>query len=512
MSGPLILLSFVKLSVATNSTLNALEGWQFDDNSRTSWDIFWTCLSTILACTWTALHVSVPSRKQSKVSTNVIKVAAWIAAILAPELMAGVAAEELWTTRSLVARCNAALRKSFAEKERGDSEKRLEEKTSLQTIPGHWSMIHGFCLNMHGVLIESKDGWTYPVQKNNIVPFIEAGIVKSYHLRADDIKDRAKADSLAKAVTLLQSLWVTINVIARAGYRLPISPLEISTVAYVACAFLTYAAWLHKPKDMTTHIIIFLPYSKDGSDMPPDIKIALDKGFGSWNAPLREDSAVARGSFSWRTVLSFLALIFTHDGRQLFRSSWEKNSRKISWDDDPPSGDAPTQQDEENPQPSTSVIETESNDMENTEHENPNARDPYEKLVIKDWFAITHIYMFMGLVFSGIHIAAWNSEFPTKAEQTVWRVFSLCSFAVIWPLYLIHMWTFYRLYRAAGDMNAYIDYSNWTTLRMLVLWCGWFWVYSITRWGDLILMFISLRALPVGSYITIDWMSTIPHI
>lgn len=43
----LLLLGFVNQPLAqSNST--ALEGWRLDDNTRSSWDIFWTCVSTIL--------------------------------------------------------------------------------------------------------------------------------------------------------------------------------------------------------------------------------------------------------------------------------------------------------------------------------------------------------------------------------------------------------------------------------------------------------------------------------
>ena len=39
-----------------------------------------------------------------------------------------------------------------------------------------------------------------------------------------------------------------------------------------------------------------------------------------------------------------------------------------------------------------------------------------------------------------------------------------------------------------------------------------FFVYYATRAGSIILMMISLRALPAGSFTGIDWLSTIPHI
>lgn len=100
----LLFLSLVQESFAqTNSTV--LEGWQFDGNDRSSWDILWTCLSTILACTWTALHVQVYEYDKT---TAIWKSLSWIAAVLAPELMAFRAVQEFWEVKLLVARCNSA--------------------------------------------------------------------------------------------------------------------------------------------------------------------------------------------------------------------------------------------------------------------------------------------------------------------------------------------------------------------------------------------------------------------
>lgn len=103
----LLVFVFANQSLAQNNS-TALEGWQFADSSRSSWDILWTCLSTIIACTWTALHIFVPRRDQTEILSNVLKLVAWIGTILSPELMAGTAAEQFWQAKSTVARCNVA--------------------------------------------------------------------------------------------------------------------------------------------------------------------------------------------------------------------------------------------------------------------------------------------------------------------------------------------------------------------------------------------------------------------
>ncbi|KAJ6189352.1 hypothetical protein N7519_004260 [Penicillium mononematosum] len=52
-----------KHSLASNPT--TLVGWQFADDTRSTWDILWACFSNILACTWTVLHMDVGPPSQS---------------------------------------------------------------------------------------------------------------------------------------------------------------------------------------------------------------------------------------------------------------------------------------------------------------------------------------------------------------------------------------------------------------------------------------------------------------
>ncbi|KAJ5126582.1 hypothetical protein N7448_007361 [Penicillium atrosanguineum] len=444
MLGFIVLISLAKQSLAQSDS-TALEGWQFNDNSRSSWDILWTCLSTIFACTWTALHLSVPKRDQSDTVYTIGKLIAWIGAVLAPELMAGIAAEERWRARAIAARCNAAFYRlsdkssksnssplktlnieehNIEQRVDGEGTSHVDEDTSNQqkeastkeevpsnedepTLPTvRWSTVQGFCLAMNGVLLQTKDGWTYPVQPNNVIPLIEAGVVSPLHLRSRDIKDRAKADSFAKGFTLLQSFWVTCNIIARRAYELPISPLEYSTVAYVACAIVTYVTWWHKPRDMTTPILIFLPYDKDGTDMPLKIRNTLNEGHGSWARLTQgdvedENSELRHLIKSTRAVGTLLSLPFTSEGRKLLTETCKQGYRDGKEEEglsDDTSLNNGNRQDEENPRPSP----PNSKPQERTSK----AKNPQEPVALAAYLNLTHLYMFVGLLFCGVHIAA----------------------------------------------------------------------------------------------------------
>lgn len=111
-----------------------------------------------------------------------------------------------------------------------------------------------------------------------------------------------------------------------------------------------------------------------------------------------------------------------------------------------------------------------------------------------------------------MEIRRWNSTFPTREEQIVWRVFSLVALIITWPLYFKYLWSFYCLWRILDDKEERVSSDSWSKPSDLFFVLMWLFCYATARWGSVILMFISLRALPAGSYTTVDWLSSIPHI
>jgi hypothetical protein len=61
-------------------------------------------------------------------------------------------------------------------------------------------------------------------------------------------------------------------------------------------------------------------------------------------------------------------------------------------------------------------------------------------------------------------------------------------------------------------MKHYIDPEAHYTKVESFIYMASLLAYMIARLGILALMFSSLRALPAGSYISIDWLASIPHI
>ena len=72
-----------------------------------------------------------------------------------------------------------------------------------------------------------------------------------------EIEDRGKSDWLTKSLVLLQTLWFVMQCIAWAVEHLPVTHLEIVTLAYVAMNFAIYIFWWNKPLNINRPIQVF---------------------------------------------------------------------------------------------------------------------------------------------------------------------------------------------------------------------------------------------------------------
>ena len=72
-----------------------------------------------------------------------------------------------------------------------------------------------------------------------------------------EIKDRGKSDWLAKSLVLLQTSWFVMQCIARAIKHLPVTHLEIVTLAYAAMNLVIYVFWWNKPLNVNRPVRVF---------------------------------------------------------------------------------------------------------------------------------------------------------------------------------------------------------------------------------------------------------------
>ncbi|KAJ7897659.1 hypothetical protein B0H14DRAFT_344244 [Mycena olivaceomarginata] len=79
-------------------------------NCRKLFDIVWGCLATIFTCTWVSVHPNVPPPGQSQLAIFGRRLKMILIAIIAPEIMVGLAVRQFFAVRELSKACFAATR------------------------------------------------------------------------------------------------------------------------------------------------------------------------------------------------------------------------------------------------------------------------------------------------------------------------------------------------------------------------------------------------------------------
>ncbi|KAF8188287.1 hypothetical protein K438DRAFT_1463551, partial [Mycena galopus ATCC 62051] len=207
--------------------------------------IVWGCLATVFACTWVSVHPNLPPPNQSwlalfwrrlKIVSRrqtlqqfMISLKMMLIAVIAPELMVGFAARQFFFAR-------------WFSREYGVSR------------------THGFFFSMGGFV--SRSGHRPIVTKKQIRDLPEY-LTEICSVDAEDIQDKSKGDALSKGVAMIQGLWFTIQCLARVQQHLPVTNLEVATLAFAVVNVFIWILWWNKPLDVQRPI---LPSLKAGSE------------------------------------------------------------------------------------------------------------------------------------------------------------------------------------------------------------------------------------------------------
>ncbi|KAG2068154.1 hypothetical protein BDR04DRAFT_1025390 [Suillus decipiens] len=214
-------------------------------HARTLWDIIQSCVATLLACTWTAVHPNIPGMDEGIIVVFRRRLGIMILALIAPELMV------TWAIMQFLSACDTA-------------------KAFNKVIK--WTTTHGFFAWMGGFMLYCDDKPQAPLTPEELIDFIDKGYVSIPDITKADIEDRSKSNALSKSTAIIQLVWFVVQLVARFAWhpRLPTTLLEIDTMAIVTLACISHFLWWKKPKDVGRPHPVH--WNKNKANAPPMLR------------------------------------------------------------------------------------------------------------------------------------------------------------------------------------------------------------------------------------------------
>ncbi|ESK84509.1 hypothetical protein Moror_6155 [Moniliophthora roreri MCA 2997] len=215
-------------------------------STRTVYSIVWSCLTTVFACTWIAIHPNIPSPTDSQKRKILRRVGIMLVAIMAPEYVAVWALRQWLSAREITKRMRA-----------------------MSDGPPNWTITHSFFLVMGGFMLVDESGvlkgtlthqWMEELKEKNLIAFPS--------IAEKEIQDKSKGDALSKVILLLQISWFLLQVVARAIRNLPITELELVTVAFASLNLFAYSFWWKKPLNVDCPVEVRLNLPSAPAEVP----------------------------------------------------------------------------------------------------------------------------------------------------------------------------------------------------------------------------------------------------
>lgn len=119
----------------------------------------------------------------------------------------------------------------------------------LTRIPTAWTATHAFFAIMGGFHYYQNGQPLSPLHPDEVLELVRLGALVPPTL--NELRDKSKGDALSKGLAIIQTLWFVTQCIARRIEHLPVTSLEIMTLAYTVITVAMYTAWWHKPLNIS---------------------------------------------------------------------------------------------------------------------------------------------------------------------------------------------------------------------------------------------------------------------
>jgi hypothetical protein len=77
-----------------------------------------------------------------------------------------------------------------------------------------------------------------------VIHLARLGRLPEIQMSDKDIRDKSKADPIAKTIVVLQISWLILQCLSRKIVGYPLTVLEVHTLVHAGCALMMYSLWV----------------------------------------------------------------------------------------------------------------------------------------------------------------------------------------------------------------------------------------------------------------------------
>ena len=256
-AAPLPVANLLEESSISNATSTVLST---PADQRSLWDILWSCLATLFACSWVSVHPNIPGPDESswRIHLRRLELMSW--AIFAPEMIIS------WALRQWAGALH--LKKLYKGSQMYPIYPEILNHKILM-LDKRWTKTHGHFIQMGGFMLFDSEG---NIAKGVLTPKIFSELLTKEKIEfpkvtVKEIEDRSKSDGFSKMIALGQTLWFVAQCIARRAQHLDLTPVELLTLSLAVLNGGMYFLWWNKPMDVRCQIRVYL-LDKSYTGMP----------------------------------------------------------------------------------------------------------------------------------------------------------------------------------------------------------------------------------------------------
>ncbi|OAP65546.1 hypothetical protein AYL99_01518 [Fonsecaea erecta] len=208
---------------------------------RSTIELVWGCVFTIIICTWNIQHLTIASPYKSAWRGMTRKIGWALFTIIAPEYVSIQAINEYVGAR-------------------------IQNREMRDLGLRWWTTKHSFFGNIGGYLLEYQNEGQIIVRFPEIEWLVTEKLLVLPEIAGWEIDGLAREDGFRKAVAVVQLIWFALQCIGRTVEGMESALFEVVTLCFVTCTIVTLIFWWKKPAGVAIRRKISCP-SISGEDI-----------------------------------------------------------------------------------------------------------------------------------------------------------------------------------------------------------------------------------------------------